>query len=166
MFEYPPCTNFPTYQFNDLLTPALIPSTNIYLSKERLDWCVQSFKNYFTNIVQDEEPSPLQRRAASLLARRVLHLRRLPFRNGRRSFASCPANSTSWFQSANISPSAQALNISNHAPLRWRYTSAGHCRGTVPSGGGCTEYSVPIVEMTGGRGGPLGWVDHSLGELR
>ncbi|KAJ8100815.1 hypothetical protein POJ06DRAFT_210532 [Lipomyces tetrasporus] len=53
-FEYPPYTNIPTitYQFDDLLNPALIPSKNIYLSKERLDSCVQYFKNYLTNIVQ------------------------------------------------------------------------------------------------------------------
>lgn len=50
-FESLPYTT-PTYQFDDLLNPILIPSRNIYLSKETLDSCVQCFKNCLTEIVQ------------------------------------------------------------------------------------------------------------------
>ena len=57
-YEYPPYTSVPdlvftpNYQFDDLLSSTLIPSKAIDLDKERLDSCVQYFKNYLTHIVQ------------------------------------------------------------------------------------------------------------------
>lgn len=59
-FEYPPFNSsyIPTsgstfsFQFDDLLNPALTPSGNVYLSKDKLDCCVQYFKDYLKNIIQ------------------------------------------------------------------------------------------------------------------
>jgi hypothetical protein len=56
--EYLLYTDVPTavldynYQFDDILNPSLIPSRNVVLSKERLDSCVQYFKNYLKIFVQ------------------------------------------------------------------------------------------------------------------
>ena len=55
-YLYPPYSNItdpiPNYQFDDLIDPSLIPSKNVYLKKEKLDYCVQYFKNYLTDFVQ------------------------------------------------------------------------------------------------------------------
>lgn len=56
-YPYPPYNNniadpIPIYQFDDLIVPSLIPSKNIYLNKEKLDFCVQYFKNYLTDFVK------------------------------------------------------------------------------------------------------------------
>jgi hypothetical protein len=58
-FEYPPFNSsfIPTldplsFQFDDLLNPTLIPSRNVYLSKDKLDGCVQYFKGYLKSIIQ------------------------------------------------------------------------------------------------------------------
>lgn len=56
---YPPSTNIPAftppyaYQFDDLFSPTLIPPKNISLTKDKLDSCVQYFRSYITNIVQN-----------------------------------------------------------------------------------------------------------------
>lgn len=52
----PPSLNmtatFPWYQFDDFLGPDLFPPRNVCVSKDRLDSCVQNFKNYLADMVQ------------------------------------------------------------------------------------------------------------------